>query len=117
MSRAHAGSTDGDRIPGSVRLQPGALTCESVLERARRREPDRVQAVRLRSGAIAHVTAVDDVLYLPDLRLQVVEGAVVPTEGVVDPWNLGFEQRSDFHGMGRATCSRRCRRSPSSSSG
>ncbi len=67
----------------------------------RRLDPASVRAVPLRSGATVHVTAVDDVLYLPDLRLQVVDGAVVPTEGIVDPWNLGFEQRNAFQGRGQ----------------
>ena len=67
----------------------------------RRLDPASVRAVPLRSGATVHVTAVDDVLNLPDLRLQVVDGAVVPTEGIVDPWNLGFEQRNAFQGRGQ----------------
>ena len=92
----------GDGGPGdTMRLQPLALACESMLERARRRRSGSVDAVVLRSGDTVHVTAVSDVLYVPDLRLQVVGGAVVPTEGIVDPWNLGFEQRSNFHGKGQ----------------
>lgn len=100
MSAGDVASGHGDRPRGTARLALDALTCESVLERAGRRNPASVRAVLLRSGATVHVTTVDDVLYLPDLHLQVVDGTVVPTEGIVDPWNLGFEQRSDFHGRG-----------------
>ncbi len=49
-------------------------------------------------GNTAHVLAADNVLYVPKLGLQILEGGVIPDEGIVDPWNLRWLKldESDF---------------------
>lgn len=41
---------------------------------------------------------VRDVLYVPDLRLQLIDGRFVPQEAVPQPWTLQFEAARGFHG-------------------
>src|SRR5206468_263335 len=52
----------------------------------------------MRSGAAVRVTSVSDVLYLPEMGLQVMDGTIVPEEGILNPWNLDHEQRIGFRG-------------------
>lgn len=49
------------------------------------------------SGEV-RTTRVADVLYLPDLLLQVAPGSVAPLEAVQDPWSLNFELGRNFQG-------------------
>ena len=44
------------------------------------------------------VVRANDVLYLPELRLQVIGGTMVPQEAVPEPWTLGFEIKRGFQG-------------------
>jgi capsular polysaccharide biosynthesis protein len=41
-----------------------------------------------------------DVLYLPDLRLQIVSNSFVPEEAIATPWTLEFEKNRRFQGKG-----------------
>jgi capsular polysaccharide biosynthesis protein len=43
-----------------------------------------------------------DVLYVPDLKMQVVGGKLVPQEAIAEPWLLGFEVRRGFQGAADA---------------
>lgn len=47
-----------------------------------------------------HVARARDVLYLPELRLQVAGDNIVPEEAILSPWALGFEIERDFQGAG-----------------
>jgi capsular polysaccharide biosynthesis protein len=75
-----------------------ALVCRSVIK-APQAAPAQVEEV-LFDGVGCAVTTVDDVLYLPELRLQVIEDRVVPEEAIRDPRNFEFEQRNSWHGGG-----------------
>ena len=79
-------------------LDLDALVCRSVIDGAQA-APAQVDEV-LFDGSAYSVTTVDDVLYLPELRLQVIEDRVVPEEAIRDPWNFEFEQRNSWHGGG-----------------
>ncbi len=81
-------------------LDLDALVCRSVIAKLSQTAPGKLEEVLFDGGGRVHVATVDDVLYLPELRLQVIEDAVVPEEAILDPWNLGFEQRNAWHGAG-----------------
>jgi capsular polysaccharide biosynthesis protein len=79
-------------------LDLAALVCRSVIKTSRA-APAQVEEV-LVDGTAYTVRTVDDVLYLPELRLQVVEDGVVPQEAIRDPRNFELEQRNGWHGGG-----------------
>lgn len=80
-------------------LDLDALVCRSVIK-APEAAPAQVEEVLFDGAAAYTVTTVDNVLYLPELRLQVIEDRVVPEEAILEPWNLEFEQRNSWHGAG-----------------
>ena len=59
------------------------LTCMSVFESV-------VQTNVL--DDVIDVTKIDDVLYLPEFGLQIINNKFVPIEGIVDAWNLSYVQ-------------------------
>jgi len=73
------------------------LSCRSVFDGA---QPvvfaDRSQVSVGRSSV--KVCRVRDVLYVPDLRIQVVGQTLVPAESIQEPSTLGFEQGRNFQG-------------------
>ena len=69
------------------------LISKSIIEEALESNPDSVRKVETHMGNTAHVLAAENVLYLPELGLQIIDDRTVPTEGIVDPWNLGHLQR------------------------
>ena len=75
-----------------------ALVCRSVIK-APQAAPAQVEEVLFDTTAYT-VTTVDNVLYPPELRLQVIEDRVVPEEAIRDPQNFDFEQRNSWHGGG-----------------
>jgi hypothetical protein len=81
-------------------LRLGELICASVIARLQREDPARVTEVPTHAGDVVHVATAPDVLYVPSLGLQILEDRIVPTEGIVDEWNLSYEQPTDFHGRG-----------------
>jgi hypothetical protein len=63
--------------------------------------PSRAQVDEvLLDGTAYTVATIDNVLYLPELRLQVLEDMVVPEEAVRDRRNFELEQRNRWHGGG-----------------
>ena len=76
------------------------LSVRSALGHAAEADPSSVLAVETSRG-VAHVTRIEDVLYLPKPGLQIMDGASVPQEGIVDPWNLGYLQRKVASEPGR----------------
>ena len=79
-------------------LDLDALVCRSVLKEPKA-APAQVDEVLVNGTAYA-LTTVDNVLYLPELRIQVIDDRVVPEEAIRDPWNFDFEQRNGWHGGG-----------------
>ena len=83
----------------SVGLDFEALTCTSLVG-----EPSRYASIRVEKTSPSHfktpvtVVRAKNVLYVPALRLQVIEGGIVPQEAVPEPWTLGFEIKRDFQG-------------------
>lgn len=79
-------------------LDVQTLISKSIIDEMLESDADSVRRVATHLGNTAHVLAVEDVLYMPDLGLQIVNNRFVPAEGIVDPWNLGFLQRQLEHG-------------------
>lgn len=73
-------------------LDVQALVTRSIIADLRSAAPDLIREIRAHLGTTAHVARVADVLYLPDLGLQVVGHRVVPNEGIVYPLNLPYLQ-------------------------
>lgn len=88
-----------------ARVKLRDLVCESIITKLQRDDPSMVREVSTHLGNVVHVATARDVLYLPSLGLQVLEGHIVPSEGIVDEWNLSYEQPSDFHGRGETFAS------------
>lgn len=76
------------------------LNYESLLTIGMTEAPRRIDEVRFSPGAKpVHVATVDDVLFVPDLRLQIVGNRIVPSEAVFDAWDLDFERERNFLGQ------------------
>jgi len=75
------------------------LVCRAILP-----ERDLIDPASLRElsnvygGAPVWCGQSTDVLYLPDLRLQVVANRIVPEEAIAIPWTLEFEKKRRFQG-------------------
>lgn len=78
-------------------VQFDRLSCKSVLDGAG--QPFDLPSF---GSYQPRATRVSEVLYLPELGLQVVDGASVPLEAVQDAWNLDFELKRDFQGRADA---------------
>jgi hypothetical protein len=102
-SRRSAGGANrrlnrGDDEANMIELNFAALRCLPVLE-----EPSIVKEARQiqrRRDKPLRVGAIEDVLFVPELRLQVALGHVVPQEAIAFPWTLEFEIKRDFSGRG-----------------
>lgn len=83
-------------------LRSGQLRCESLIEQSLASAPDRVESVAF-PGCARPVMMVraNDVLHVPRMRLQVLEGGIVPAEAVFNKWNLDFA-RGQFAEWGDA---------------
>jgi capsular polysaccharide biosynthesis protein len=81
-------------------LDLDALVCSSVIKASSQAAPEQVEEVLFDEGPGCTVKTMENVLYLPELRLQVVEARVVPEEAILDPWNLEYKQRNDWSGAG-----------------
>jgi capsular polysaccharide biosynthesis protein len=77
-------------------LDLDALVCRSVIDELPT-DPAKVDEILFDGGARYAIATVDDVLYLPELRLQVIDDGVVPEEAILEPWNLEFERRNSWH--------------------
>lgn len=73
-------------------IQFAALRCQPTLNSSNARPVD------LAGGASLQYCALDDVLYIPELALQLTGDAGVPLESVLDPWALQFEVKRGFQG-------------------
>jgi hypothetical protein len=62
-----------------------------------------VRGVTTHIGNIAHLLSANNVLYIPELCLQILDGGIIPAEGIVDSWNLGHLQREFDRGDHPAT--------------
>jgi capsular polysaccharide biosynthesis protein len=77
------------------------LVCSAVLS-----EHDLIESGSFRDlssvygGAPVFCGRSTDVLYLPDLRLQIVAKRFVPEEAIATPWTLDFEKKRRFQGKG-----------------
>ena len=70
-----------------------ALKCASLAREFLGHASIRVEKVNSSHfKASADVLRANDVLYVPELRLQVIAGGIVPQEAVPEPWTLGFVQ-------------------------
>jgi len=76
-----------------------ALKCASLAGEFSRHPSIRVEkADPSRFKTPPDVIRASDVLYVPELRLQVIDGGIVPQEAVPEPWTLGFEIKRNFQG-------------------
>lgn len=85
----------------SLSLSLGQLQCGSVLpDAASTSNTGLGKEFELSQfeGAALRAARVPNVLYLPDLLLQVVGHFLVPLEAVHDPWSLNFEKDRGFQG-------------------
>lgn len=80
-------------------LNLNGLRCTSVLRSARHQHPSAVSSERLSDGEMIECTASSDVLYIPELGIQILADGSLPIEGIIEPWNLDHEKRSSFHGL------------------
>jgi len=84
------------RLRPPLKLQ--SLVPKSVVNEALEHNRKSVREVKTPLGNTAHVVAATDVLYVPRLGLQIIDDRFVPTEGIVDPWYLGYLQCRDRSG-------------------
>jgi capsular polysaccharide biosynthesis protein len=67
------------------------------LERAELRDPSRVQIADFPSAREpVRIVREPHVIYVPQLRLQLLSGNVVPLEGILDAWTLSFRRKHVF---------------------
>jgi capsular polysaccharide biosynthesis protein len=76
------------------------LVCVSIIDEIGQKYPNRVERVPYFVNARVEVVQVRDVLFIPDLKIQIVDGFKVPLEAIFDDWNLSFEQSRNFSGAG-----------------
>jgi hypothetical protein len=74
------------------RVDVDALVAESVIDERLKSGSDALVAVKTHLGKTVHVAREHDVLYLPDLGLQVLHQRLVPSEGIRNPLNLWFQK-------------------------
>jgi capsular polysaccharide biosynthesis protein len=74
-------------------LDGAALRVEAIIDAALQSGSDVIRPVATHLGNAIHIARIPDVLYLGDLGLQIIERRIVPTEGIVKPWNLSYLQR------------------------
>jgi capsular polysaccharide biosynthesis protein len=74
-----------------------ALHAASVFEPAQWPGATRSHEPAFDDAPIRHGVA-DDIVYVPELGLQLGAGGRVPLEAIQDPWCLGFEKERDFQG-------------------
>src|SRR5262245_53163147 len=87
----------------SLALPLESLNCVSLIDGSARSIPAVIESVRSFSGEAAiSVARAKDVLYVPKLRLQVVDQRLVPAEAILEPWTLEFEVKRNFNGLGSA---------------
>ena len=79
------------------------LVSKSIIDEALESNQDSVRRVKTHIGNTAHVLSAKNVLYIPELGLQILDGGFVPAEGIVDSWNLGHLQRQFDRGDHPAT--------------
>jgi hypothetical protein len=78
------------------------LVCRSVIETYQTEAPQRVDEFRLSPGTKpVHIASVDNVLYVPDIRMQIVDGRIVPSEAIYDSWTLDHERNRGFWDRGK----------------
>lgn len=100
MTEAQAAARGSGTI-GPLSLRLDELVCASLI--AAPGAPAKVEEVRPAFAGISlHVARAADVLYLPELGLQVVAGRLVPQEAIHTPWALDFERQRDFEGLAAA---------------
>ena len=99
-------SSDPDRTSVSnPQLFLEQLTCASVIEDgARSVTPVQESSVSAFASDGVRAARVAEVLYLPDIGLQLVDGQMVPLEAIQNAWRLEFEQRRNFAGRAEAYC-------------
>jgi capsular polysaccharide biosynthesis protein len=74
------------------------LVCEPLLDRLRAESPSRIKRVEI-GGDRVEIARVPHMLYLPDRRLQIFRGCIVPREAVLDDEALPSlkENRATLH--------------------
>jgi capsular polysaccharide biosynthesis protein len=86
------------KTPGTTGLVIDDLVCAPVLASGVFRQgPHDVRGL-FRSQRALQWGSVSDALYIPELRLQLVGGTLVPQEAIAEPWALGFEKGRQFQG-------------------
>jgi len=79
--------------PQETHLRVDRLRCHSVIDEALHAGSETCQVSDLAtSESPVHVLPLDEVLYVPELELQIVNGGIVPREAIRDCWNLYFLQ-------------------------
>jgi capsular polysaccharide biosynthesis protein len=79
------------------------LVCASVIDRYASAPDGRVSSVPQPSGASpVSLARASDVLYIPELRVPIVERRIVPKEAIHDDWCLEFERSRNFQGKADA---------------
>jgi hypothetical protein len=82
----------------SARLNLDELVCAQALHSAALdRPPQDLRGLFGSDAALLQGTA-RDVLYVPEMRLQVLQGHLVPQEAIAEPWTLQFEKNRHFLG-------------------
>ena len=78
------------------------LRCQSALAPGADGVKSRTLPVAAFGDQAVSAASVADVLYLPELKLQVAAGAIVPLEAIQDAWSLKFELERNFQGQADA---------------
>ena len=85
--------------PSTWSLEPARLRCGALLEQHGKAAAETDQIGSARFGATElRVVSAAGLLYLPELRLQVLGDDLVPVEAIDDPWNLDFRVANGFDG-------------------
>jgi capsular polysaccharide biosynthesis protein len=79
-------------------LDIDALKCASLIDGACGELALRCESGATPFASAGKVVCARDVLYVPELRLQVIDGRIVPQEAVPEPWTLAFEIGRGFEG-------------------
>ena len=83
----------------SISINFEKLTCVSVLRQCANDKGWHVnEASPVPGRTPVHVTQAQDTLYVPELKLQIVDERIVPEEVIHGPWTLDFERERDFQG-------------------
>ena len=86
--------------PSTWSLDPARLRCSPLLAQngTATTATDEIGSARFGATELRVVSAAG-VLYLPELRLQVMGDDLVPVEAMEDPWNLEFRVANGFDGQ------------------